>query len=373
MRETEFSSGNISCAFPNCLEYHSLIGRIGDGVSTYIGDFATYAGTDLYAADFSYEMDYLNITSALKANYWIDDNTKAILLRFTVFNIWTEKYYHIKATTEMPSVNFMSNSFSINFISLKDTEKELIIVLIILLGVNCLVFMGKIVFELSIGLSIFTNLLEILNIVSIIAFSVAKLVQFSLESNFTNKISNTQFYNFETLVDINYVANFLAIFSILFVPFRFFTLLSHFKFFTPFATMIKIFYRMLAELGVLILIIAVIILTWTSILYFFLEPFLFKFRTFQDSVMAVILYDFWNDKDYQVLIQESRHSYIFSFIIAIVQLVRSSTLILYIALSVFLYKKAADFEKLQKNLSDIGNYLFLVLCRDCDTKSENVY
>lgn len=62
--------------------------------------------------------------------------------------------------------------------------------------------------------------------------------------------------------------------------------------------------------------------------------------------MAVMFYNFWDDEDYMYMISHSPHKFIFIGAVVIVLIGRYSALVLVIALSVFLYKKAAAMEKL---------------------------
>lgn len=97
---------------------------------------------------------------------------------------------------------------------------------------------------------------------------------------------------------------------------------------------------------IFIIIFAIFVVTWTSVLFYFLQPYVSKFRTFPSSLLAVMIYDFWNDEDFQYMTQNVQFSTIFSIIVTIVVYLRTTMLCFYIAMCVFLYKKAAAFEKL---------------------------
>ncbi|CAI2387887.1 unnamed protein product [Moneuplotes crassus] len=337
------------CAFENCTEYkmHNQKTADDDKIATYYGDYGQYDGNYLYEADFTYETDYTTVLNTLKANSWIDQNTKAVLLRFTVYNFWTKMYYHVEATLETPTYEFFENTYYANHISLEENESGLVFVCIVILILNCLIYIGKIIFELSIGLSIITNLLEVLNIAFIFGISICKLVQFTLESEFDDdKLNGDKYLNFYSLINIDILLNSLAVICGIFIPFRFFILCSHFQFFKPFAAILAILYRMMAGLMIFIIIFAIFIISWTSVLFFFLQPYLFKFRSFSSSLTAVLIYEFWNDDDYQYLVRREQFTTIFSIIVVIVVFLRISMLCFYISMCVFLYKKAAAFEKL---------------------------
>jgi len=149
-----------TCAFPDCSEYT----EINDSdIPTYEGQFGKYDGGKGYIAEFYYSMDYGAIVNQLKANDWIDVDTRAVLLRFTVYNFWIRRYLSVEATIETPSPNNIHGSFYINSISLVDSDNGVLYFCILVLVFNTIFFIGKIIFELSIGLSIFTNLLEMVD------------------------------------------------------------------------------------------------------------------------------------------------------------------------------------------------------------------
>jgi hypothetical protein len=157
---TSFEDNGNTCAYKGCDEYEL---NISEKVNDVYGSFGTYKGGSLYAADFSFETNFSTVITALKANNWLDYDTRAIIIRFTVYNHWVSRYLFVKANIEIPTENFFRNSFFISSLSLRNSEDGIVTTACICLLFNSFIFLVKIIFELSIGLSIITNLLEILN------------------------------------------------------------------------------------------------------------------------------------------------------------------------------------------------------------------
>lgn len=127
-----------TCAYDDCNEYiiHSQKEEDDEQIPNYNGEYGTYNGDFLYEADFYYGDDYSTILSTLKSNSWIDENTKAVLVRFTIYNFWDKRYYHVEATSEIPTAGFFYNSFYINYVSLEDAENGLVLACIVILILN---------------------------------------------------------------------------------------------------------------------------------------------------------------------------------------------------------------------------------------------
>lgn len=238
------------CALPNCGEYNEFQ---EDQVNAFEGIYGNYPEGEGFTADFNYGMDYKTVVDRLRANKWVDANSRALLLRWTVYNFWVKRYLYVEATLEIPDKRHIHNTFYINSISLISLDNGVQIFSIVVLAINVFIFIGKIVFEMSIGLSIVTNLLEAVNCIIIVAMLISKMIEFSYEATYNeSEFDNNRYIDFSDLEGTTAANNSLAILASLFIPFRFFTLCSHFKFFNPFATLIKVYFRMLGELLVFV-------------------------------------------------------------------------------------------------------------------------
>ena len=71
-----------------------------------------------YTVDIYYGDNYTTILDRLKANRWIDSNTRAVLLRWTVYNFWNERYMYTKAQIELPTGFNIETKYSIISVSL---------------------------------------------------------------------------------------------------------------------------------------------------------------------------------------------------------------------------------------------------------------
>lgn len=138
-------------------------------MSSYTGIYSSYPGDSGYVVDIYYEDDYAFIVDQLKENKWIDDNTRALLIRFTVRNNWNDRFLYVEADIELPTGQNMATHYYINSLSIARNRDEIIYFLIAGLIINTLIFAVKIVFEMSIGMNIVTNIFEIFNCILIIA------------------------------------------------------------------------------------------------------------------------------------------------------------------------------------------------------------
>lgn len=142
------------------------------------------------------------------------------------------------------------------------------------------------------------------------------MIQISLGSEFTDqKLNSREYVNFDSIVGVQIVTHVLSILSVFFVPFRFFTLCSHFKFFTAIANMLKIYFRMLFGLLTFFIIIMAIVLIWTFPIFMLLSPYCYEFRDYPTSIITVLMKDFWEENDYKFMVRESPYEFLFSIIV----------------------------------------------------------
>ena len=87
-------------------------------VAIFRGAFGTYPGNQGFNVDIYYGDDYEAIVNQLQSNNWVDGNSRALLLRWTVYNYWNKRYMQIEANVEIPTEDNISTSFYINSVSL---------------------------------------------------------------------------------------------------------------------------------------------------------------------------------------------------------------------------------------------------------------
>ena len=159
-------------------------------------------------------MDSKTIINNLQANSWIDDNTRALLIRWTVYNFYLNRYVYFEANIETPNKFIISPYYYQNSVSLEISNKVLIILCLVVLIINVIVFVFKIIFELSIGLTIVTNLLEFSNCTLVFALIIAKIIEITMKNNMNNeKLNTSEYLDFSGIEDAVSVTNGLAIFS----------------------------------------------------------------------------------------------------------------------------------------------------------------
>ena len=89
-----------------------------------------------FFVDIYYGDDYTTIIDRLKANRWIDDNTRVVLLRWTVYNFWSERYMYTEAQIELPTGFNIETEYYISSVSLSKSQDNLMWFLISALLLN---------------------------------------------------------------------------------------------------------------------------------------------------------------------------------------------------------------------------------------------
>ena len=133
----------------------------------------------------------------LKQVRWIDGFTRAVALKWTVFNAWDENFYSVILLCESPSRQIQSCSFEAQSISFPEKQfyaeiaNELGIVIdntlqnpmYMQIAASCayivlnLVYIVRIALELSLGLCLVTNTLESVHAVASVAAVVLFLIR----------------------------------------------------------------------------------------------------------------------------------------------------------------------------------------------------
>jgi hypothetical protein len=111
--------------------------------------------------------------SALKNEKWLDHNTRAVAIIWTVTCAWTNANFMITLLIENPGNNVFLTSYKIQTIYLSigneatlsyQNEDVLSIIIDVAMIINVILFGGKNVVELSIGINRITNIVEGLNL-----------------------------------------------------------------------------------------------------------------------------------------------------------------------------------------------------------------
>lgn len=111
--------------------------------------------------------------SALKKEKWLDHNTRAVAIIWTVSCAWSNANFMISLLIENPGNNVFISSYKIQTIYLSignekslsyQNEDVLSIIVDVAMIINVVLFGGKSVVELSIGINRVTNIIEGVNL-----------------------------------------------------------------------------------------------------------------------------------------------------------------------------------------------------------------
>ena len=169
------------------------------------------------------------------------------------------------------------------------------LVLNVILFIICILYIAKILFELSLGISRFTNFIDIGHLITLLVIVVTKVIEVAMkankEFNMTDASKFQDFSFFVSIEEINEVA--LATCSF-FYPFKIFQYLAHFKFFNPAKTIINTFSRIAPGILVLFICYAIMFLSWGMAVFILLSPDFPEFSTYLKSLFALFSIDFLN-------------------------------------------------------------------------------
>lgn len=178
-----------------------------------------------------------------------------------------------------------------------------------------------------------------LNCIVVFALVISKSIEFSLKGEFSqSKLESDQYLDFTSIENAYSANNVIAILACLFIPFRFYTLLSHFNFFTPFASLLNVLYRITPGLTTFSALLLVLVLSWNLGFYFFFSAFCFDFKSYVSSLISLIFYNFWESADYAYMVRYSPHSFIFIGTVVVVVIARFTAFVLVVFMGVFMYK-----------------------------------
>lgn len=297
------------------------------------------------------------ILSKLKSNKWIDQDTRAIQIVFTFFNVQNNLYYTFQINFEMPNG---SNSFKIYkhmitqpFFMFKQVENAsfqsniegLTLIFYCFLLVNCFIYSLKILFELQLSISKLTNILELINILSvliaIICSFVENIYQNMIEIDWSNDM---EYHDFTAILELQKANNYCFGIGCFFLPFRIMTYLAHYEFFNPAKTILNTVVRTTPGILAYCVIIIVITMTWAIGVYVFMSNISFEFSTYAKTVlkMAKIL-DF--EAEPRAVGYSSEDHAMYQTGLFIVSMYKIFVLVIGIALVVNLYKKAMIFQQ----------------------------
>lgn len=207
------------------------------------GEFARY-GTYGFIYDFSYNKT--NNKRALKAfenESWLDHNTRAIVITFTLKSSYSNAFYVPTIIIETLGNNVFESRYKLQTIYLTfgttDEQSEQADILSILVDglliTNICVFAAKFIAELSVSMNKATNLIEACNL-TLLLFAI--FIGFTLRGQSFVKhyqqfseINQRGFVSYHTVAQLRQFELLFLGAASFFYPFRVFQLFAHFKFF----------------------------------------------------------------------------------------------------------------------------------------------
>jgi hypothetical protein len=171
-----------------------------------------------------------------------------------------------------------------------------------------------------------------------------------------------------------------------FYPFRAFQFLSHFKFFMPVRIFINTLYRMTPGIIIFTIVVAMTLLGWSQGLFLVFSPYIYEYRTIVDT-LNTLSYGLMNQKPEFIKFTENNRDLEYLGITGLlINYCHLILLIIFVALSSFLFRKAAAFErdsailtpdkewlnKEIKQIKDQVNQIYMVKVKGTDNKEAEV-
>eukprot|EP00347_Sterkiella_histriomuscorum_P022659 403337641 len=344
--KTYTPSNQSLCATHDCFEYNYTDTKI----KFFQGSFGLY-GESGYYLDFSFnKTQNQQKLNSLSNEEWLDFNTRAICLQWTVRNIWSETYYISTVFIENPANRVFTVSFRIQTAYIyhkgeEDSSKVQVIVFYTFFLLNILLFAGKVVMELSLGINKVTNFVEILNLtlcslaVSARISSIGVLVE---NSSFEN--SYQEFQTFATQASLHQFEIITLGTASLFYPFRAFQFFAHFKFFKPMRIYLNTIYRIIPGIGTYLILVITLYVCWAQSFYLVFSPYIKDFRNYFQSILTVSYKRFYDTQEFQDFTSNRDFSYM-ELAGLIQNWCNTFIFFFFIAMITALYKKAVGFEK----------------------------
>ena len=177
----------------------------------------------------------------------------------------------------------------------KSTLGEGEIVMHTILLIDCILYLTKILFELSIGINRITNFLEMANLSAMFIFIIIKYTEVILKNQEYNRLDMTDtktFHNFQIFVSIEQVYSISLAVGSIFYPFRLFQFLAHFNTFNPAKTIINTVCRTTPGMIVYLVCVVLMVLGWTMGVYVTLSPLFPEFNSFWRSLFTMVCSNF---------------------------------------------------------------------------------
>ena len=202
----------------------------------------------------------------------------------------------------------------------------------------------KVALELNYGGALLTNSGEIVNILlnffGVILFEVSyymKVNDLKKEQMESYYYDSNNYINLETYALLDYLACISMCFSIIFYPFRFFTLLARFAWSKPILILLNAVYRTLPGVMLYLIMASFVTLGWVIAFYCIFGSEVAEAQTFWSTFSMLATLDIFSVSEVKTVLKEKQSLSGFALMLTIFQTV---FVVFFIALVVHLYSQA---------------------------------
>jgi hypothetical protein len=241
----------------------------------FIGAHSTYPAERGYYFDLNSDRTKNSkILANLQRENWIDEDTAAIQVSWSINNAWTETVFTFTANIELTTFgDIVTREFKSTNIflyggvdGLANTSPLTIqMVFYTLLLIHFILFFIKIIFELSLGISRFTNMFEMINLGFMFTMIITEYTNIIFQQRLKIDLADdNKFVYLHNIKQIDGINTMSMTICTLFFPFRIFQCLAHFEVFKPAKVVINTLIRTTPGgivYGVLVLIILICVST----------------------------------------------------------------------------------------------------------------
>eukprot|EP01016_Furgasonia_blochmanni_P010124 TRINITY_DN14260_c0_g1_i1.p1 TRINITY_DN14260_c0_g1~~TRINITY_DN14260_c0_g1_i1.p1 ORF type:complete len:714 (+),score=161.90 TRINITY_DN14260_c0_g1_i1:45-2186(+) len=284
------------CAFANCMEFK----RNNKDVVTLSTFRNTYPSRAFSIALPSLDVpSYIDTVRKLRRNGWVSvDLTKAITIEFTVIEMVTNTLMHYKFALEMPHAGLMAPYTEYNIITYKDKMDFVTLLFFPVFCGTVFVFSMKIIYEMCVQMSKFAHIGSLICQVLQVASCFLYLAEYSnFWSQFQNKDRFLEFGLADAYVDVDNILilatsqRILMALSIIFYPFRLFSLISWSKYLSFFNKFGSSIYRTFLGQTIYLIYVAALVVGWTMALFVALKNYDERFATFSEALFQFLIAD----------------------------------------------------------------------------------
>jgi len=340
---------STNCVYQSCDEFQF---RIDTSTCDFVkGTYGNYPMFGFIVELGFNEADALNNLQKLENNGWVDDKTVALVVEANYFNYWKNRYMVFRGLLEFQGEIAIAQTFSFgSFCNYADTN--VILFIFIIFVIQSVLFLFKIMFEMT----MMCNRLICLGQISHLASQITFIVLFSIKLSYINKASpearaasNIPFIALHEIVIIENYCKFTLFLIFIFYPFKIFQLISWCKYTTNIVKFWVAIYRTLPGISLFFILVAVLVLTWSLGFMIMFQDFIVQFQDFGSAILSLFTINFRaiDTTDFQLL--TGTYNEIFYFIYFLQSLVFIMIIVYFIAILLDLFHRSALLELNQES------------------------